>query len=547
MSQEIINNFLKKGFLLSPDVFTSLKNIELDELNEKIEKIEKCPIVLNSDILLLINADETLTNVNWKEFEKSRMLLEKGRDESMYGVFLDLMNYNISEEKKVMLNKILDDIKKPEKTVIIEKTKEKNDSSVIILKMYEEENTKKTVDTFVQHYRARYNTLRKLLSNRQEMQNVVSISRIFNKKVGEELSLIGLISDKQITKNKNILLTIEDLSGKFNVLINKGKEIYDLAKDLVLDEVIGIKGIMGDKIVFANNLFLPEIPQNEDIKKCEEEVYVAFTSDLHVGSKHFLEKDFLKFISWLNGEIGSSNQKEVSQKVKYLFVLGDLVEGVGIYPGQEEDLEIKDIYEQYVKVAEYLSLIRKDINIIICPGNHDALRIAEPQPLLNKKYTQLLWDLPNVIMVTNPCLINIHSSKDFEGFNVLIYHGFSFDYYGDNVESIRLSKPNISERAELIIKYLLQKRHLAPTHASTLFMPSEKEDPLVIDKIPDFFVCAHIHKASIGQYQNVTNICCSCWQSIKEFQIRVGHKPDPSRVPIVNLKTRETKLMKFCD
>ena len=29
------------------------------------------------------------------------------------------------------------------------------------------------------------------------------------------------------------------------------------------------------------------------------------------------------------------------------------------------------------------------------------------------------------------------------------------------------------------------------------------------------------------------------------FQEKVGHHPEPSRVPIVNLKTREMKILKF--
>jgi len=547
MNQKFVNNFLEKGFLLSPDVIDSLKNIKLIEFSEKIKKISEGPIIINKDLFLLINAGEHLVNINWNEFEKSRTFLEKGRDNNMYNVFLDLMNYNISEEKRAMLNQVLEGVKKPE-DIHFDDNGRDSFSSVVVLKMYKENEKKKTVDTFVQHYRSRYNSLKRILQNRNELQNVTSINRILGKSDREQVSLIGLIFEKQITKKGNILITLEDLSGKIRVLINKNRgDIYEIAKDLVLDECVGVSGVMGDRIVFANNLFLPDIPHGKQIKKCDEDIYAAFTSDFHVGSVDFLENDLLKFIKWLNGEVGSSEQKDISKKVKYLFVVGDLVDGVGIYPGQEDDLTIKDIYEQYQKCAEYLSMIRKDIKIIVCAGNHDALRIAEPQPVLSKKYAESIWNLPNVTIVTSPSLVNIHSSNSFEGFDVLLYHGFSFDYYGDNVDSIRISKPNISERAGLIIKYLLQKRHLAPTHTSTLFVPTEHEDPLVIEKVPDFFVCAHIHKAIVNQYQNVTNICSSCWQKRTEFQSRVGHVPEVSRVPIINLKTRETRIMKFSD
>jgi len=40
-------------------------------------------------------------------------------------------------------------------------------------------------------------------------------------------------------------------------------------------------------------------------------------------------------------------------------------------------------------------------------------------------------------MVSNPSTINIHSSDNFPGFDILIYHGYSFDFYVAEVESIR--------------------------------------------------------------------------------------------------------------
>jgi DNA polymerase II small subunit len=86
---------------------------------------------------------------------------------------------------------------------------------------------------------------------------------------------------------------------------------------------------------------------------------------------------------------------------------------------------------------------------------------------------------------------------------------------------------------------------LAPTHTSTLYIPDVDRDPLVIESIPDFFVTGHIHKSSVSSYKNITIICGSCWQSKTPFQEKVGHHPEPCRVPIVNLQTREAKIMRF--
>ena len=124
-----------------------------------------------------------------------------------------------------------------------------------------------------------------------------------------------------------------------------------------------------------------------------------------------------------------------------------------------------------------------------------------------------------------------------------MYHGYSFDYYIANVDDIR--NQGGYDRADLVMKFLLQRRHLAPTHTSTLYIPEIREDPLVIGSIPDFFVTGHVHKCSVSNYKNITLISGSCFQTKTPFQEKVGHHPEPGKIPIVNLKTREIKILKF--
>jgi DNA polymerase II small subunit len=97
------------------------------------------------------------------------------------------------------------------------------------------------------------------------------------------------------------------------------------------------------------------------------------------------------------------------------------------------------------------------------------------------------------------------------------------------------------------MKFLLKRRHLSPTHGGCPYIPDSEEDPLVIKKIPDFFATGHIHKTSVANYRNITLISGSCWQSKTAFQEKVGHHPEPSRVPLINLQTREVKILKFGD
>ena len=180
---------------------------------------------------------------------------------------------------------------------------------------------------------------------------------------------------------------------------------------------------------------------------------------------------------------------------------------------------------------------------MICPGNHDALHLAEPQPAFNPKYVGPLLELSNVKLVSNPSIANICGGQDFSGFDVLMYHGYSFDYYVSNVDAIR----NLGgyTRSDLIMKFLLKRRHLAPSFTSTPYLPLHGEDPLLIKKIPDFFLTGHIHYVMAANYRNITMINGSCWQSKTSFQEKMGHEPEPGRVPMVNLKTREIKILKF--
>ncbi len=418
--------------------------------------------------------------------------------------------------------------------------------NVEITYTYNDKLEKKEVSSFTRYFNARYKTIRGILQNRAELSNPLSINRILDMKEKDAVATIGMVFEKEETKNGNIVLTIEDQSSSIKVLINKDKkEIFETAKNIVYDEVIGVTGVSGGKIIFANSLVIPDVPVGKEFKKAKDEVYAAILSDLHVGSSLFLESDFLKFVSWINGEAGNERQREMASKVKYVFIAGDLVDGVGIYPIQQKESAIDDIYGQYNHCAKLLSKIRRDVHLIIIPGNHDAMRLSEPQPMLYKDYAEALWNLPNAIMLTNPAYVNIHKEDGFPGFDILLYHGYSFDYFADNVESIRQKRPNISDRADLVQKFLLQRRHLAPSHTATLYVQDTEKDPLVIERIPDFFISGHIHKAAVSNYRSTTMISGSCFQAKTPFQEKVGHEPEPGRVPLVNLQTREVKMLKF--
>ena len=108
-----------------------------------------------------------------------------------------------------------------------------------------------------------------------------------------------------------------------------------------------------------------------------------------------------------------------------------------------------------------------------------------------------------------------------------------------------MSGKEISDRPVLVSKFLLQRRHLAPTHQSTLTMPDPEKDPLFIETVPDIFVTGHIHKSAISSYRGTTIIAASSWEKQTSYQEKFGHKPDLCKVIAINLKTRKPTIIDF--
>jgi len=317
-----------------------------------------------------------------KFFLEKNVLVSKPFIERMTQENIDLEKFYDASKEKIQknpstpLNEHLDIfLGKGEEPSLIPSSISSSSTKVKIVSSSEIETRKWGVQDFVSLFNKRFDALEKLLKNRTELQNLLSINRIKQKREKDNLSIIGLVKDKHYTKNGNIILDVEDRTGTIIVLANKNKQdIFDAANDIVLDEVIGIVGVNGDNIIFANNIIWPDVPLDRELKKSPDEVYAAFLSDLHVGSDHFLEEELMKFINWLKGEVGSEKQRALAKKIKYIFIIGDLVDGCGIYPGQENELAIPDICDQYEECSKFLKEIPNDIHIIISPGNHDAVR-----------------------------------------------------------------------------------------------------------------------------------------------------------------------------
>jgi len=535
--KKIISFFIKKKHLLSLDELKQLENEEtpsmIDEnyLNQLFFKITKQKNKHSSNFYLNLELSSTSSNLQ---------LLSK----QIYSPN-SLSNPNIQATTNIITPNLPHSLLSNLKTNNLQHISSFSDNSNLEIKFsYVDVAKKREPSDFSQLFKKRFIAIEKILRNRRELQNVTSINRILTKKAKEDVAIIGLVLDIQKTKNGNIVLLMEDPTSQIKVIVNKTKpSIFSLTSEIVYDEALGITGTYMDGVIFATNILFPDIPLTTELKKSPDECYAAFISDIHIGSNNFMAEEFNRFISWLNLEYGSDQHRAIAEKLKYLIIAGDLIDGVGIYPMQESELNIKDVVEQYSALAKLLSKIPPHIKIILSSGNHDAIRISEPQPPPYKDFAAALYSLPNVYFVSNPAVVNIHKSQNFTGFDVLIYHGYSFDYYVANVDALRLKGGY--KKGENILKFLLKKRHLAPTHSSTLYIPDVESDPLVIDLVPDFFATGHTHYTVVSNYRTTTLISGSCWQAKTAFQEKMGHEPQPCRVPIVNLQTRAVRILNF--
>jgi len=401
-------------------------------------------------------------------------------------------------------------------------------TKVEVMDEYDINKEEKDVPEFLSYYNDRYDRMRKLLTRRTQLQSATTIKRLKNRDEGEQATTVGLVNDKYSTSSGKYIVEIEDKTGTFKALVDERE-----GDMIVPDEMIGLQGNMGGDIIYANNVVRPDLPIPQgQTATTEEDVKAAYISDLHIGSEDTLHERMNRFADWLSTDAASD--------IGYLVIAGDLVEGVGIYPGQEEELEVADIYDQYEMFEDWVDRIPEDIQIIAGPGNHDITRLSEPQPRIQEDVFPRIKDYDNFHRVQNPQTVRLHGIES-KGLKHLMYHGYSFDDHVDRIQELR---ENAYDEPERVMIDLLKRRHLAPTYGSNQLSP-EAVDHMVVEEEPDVMVSGHFHSHAVSSYKGVNVVCSSTFQAQTDFQKRVGHEPDPGKVTLMNFKNRKTEVKQF--
>jgi DNA polymerase II small subunit len=462
---EIIQIFAESGFQVDPQALNILKSGSLERIQDVLESIDRSVLVVGTE------------HIRIAEIARSE-IVENLNDINPVVILTDITNQS---------------------TCIGEYT------------------------DFVQFFKHRYSILGNMLRKRISGRPIESL-RKRNLDLKEQFSIIGMVLDIRTTTKGHKLIEMEDPTGTLPVLIHKekDKELFELAGSILMDEVIGVTGMISNdgELMFANKIIRPDIPNTQNtFNRSKIKAKAVFISDIHVGSKTFLEDAWLKFLDWLGDDIN------------YLVIAGDVVDGIGVFPGQDKELAISDIYKQYEKAAGYLNDVPEHIRIIISPGNHDAVRQAEPQPRFPEKITRMFRD--DITFVGNPALVEIG------GIRVLIYHGRSMDDIIASTPGFSYSDPakTMSE--------MLKLRHLSPIYGGRVSIAPEKKDHFVIDLIPDILHCGHVHTVGVSRYKDVLTVNSGTWQSQTEFQKRMNLQPMPARATVVDLANMKYEILSF--
>ena len=417
-----------------------------------------------------------------------------------------------------------------------------------------------TVMDFHELFKDRFSRIRRIYMSRIDTRNAISIraaierkreayaTKTLKRKGGRRQKqratvIIGMVKNKTISKSRNIILEIEDQETSMICVIPsgrkglQGKELIKKGNSVLLDEVVCVSGYVDqDGRLIADDVIFPDIPAAREIGRARRDVYAAFISDIHCGSNEFLEEEFDRFVDWLKGIDVPDEKKDLVSKTEYLFIAGDLVDGVGVYPGQEKDLAIPSIHDQYALLASKLKRLPQRIKIIAIPGNHDACRQALPKPPIPEEFAEALYALgKRITMLGDPSVVAV------EGVKVLLTHGDSLDDLVTQIPGASYKDP------ALPMIELLKKRHLVPLYGGKTELAPVHRDWMVIETVPEIVHFGHAHHNAVNNYRGVQVINSGTFQDQTDFMKKQGVVPTPGIVTLINLRNGAPAVETFYD
>jgi DNA polymerase II small subunit len=404
--------------------------------------------------------------------------------------------------------------------------------------------TAEGVEGYTALFRSRFEKTMRILAQRPDSKRISKVSAVKQRvRMGKQVErdeknlhgvassiiVAGLLMSKRTKKNE-VELAIDDYTGILTA-ISTTEDAKKQASTLALDQMVmlELENGKGRPGLTIKSVMMPDIPDHLP-NKSKSEAYAVLISDLHVGSKYFMKREFLRFLDWLS----SSSDDDIVKKIKFLCLGGDLIDGIGIFPNQDKELLEIDAAKQMNHAAQLLAKVPKHIKVLVIPGNHDLGRRALPQPAIPRKdLGEQAYGLENCMMLGNPAFVELNGVK------VLMYHGQSLDDIIATTPGLSYSKPSEA------MKVLLKARHLAPIYGERTPIAPEQEDMMVITEVPDILHSGHVHVVDVQSYRGTLVVNSGAWQSQTKYQQTMGITPTPGMAVIVNLATLQPVVYDF--
>lgn len=389
---------------------------------------------------------------------------------------------------------------------------------------YEDLRIEGTYEEFQAHRASRYSGIRSLLEARGLALR--SVREVLES--GQEGYAACAVNDVRLSDGR-FVLRLEDPSGVWTAVAPaKDRRLSEKLELLARDMVVAVRAMgRGGRLVVRDVVF-PEVSTSRNAFRGPD-IRVCVISDVHVGSSKFEREAFEEFLDWLSDEWEALN-------VKYLVVNGDLVDGVFVYPGQREELELKSLREQFAEAGRLLSRVPKEVKVVYLPGNHEPVRRALPQPPVPREFRPVLDPEGRFEYAGNPALMELGGAR------LLFSHGQTMD---DVIQlSSRFSYSNLREEVGEVMEVFLRCRHLAPTVEVTPVLPLPR-DPLVIEEVPDVLAMGHVHVAAVKTYRGVRMMNSGTWQGQTRLQRSVGLEPTVGTVALIDARDLSARVLKF--
>ncbi len=482
MTQEllpILNRVLEKGYQLTPEAFTHLQALPLEQMKAIVDRALK---------------------------------VAEGRAD----LFVLDQEFLLSLSKTPEPRQVIREALQPLATKI---------ASRLEVTPMDEPSPLGDVNGFIDLFNSRFAQLEIILKRRVDVRDAIPLSQAVKLPVKSKFKTIGLVGEKRARSNR-LFLELESPEASITVMVSSG-EALEKGMEVLNDQVICIDGLKYSEDLFiANDLIWPDVPIH-DSGRADEPVCAVIIGDVHVGSKYFREDLFEKFIRWMNMDLGPPASRELASRVKYVVIVGDLVDGIGIYPEQLDELTLTTQAAQYEEAAGLLAQLSDNVEIIIIPGNHDAVRRSLPQPPIPESYAPSLHKNERVHLIPNPSTVSLHGVK------MLLAHGKALDDILSSTPGYDFHNPIKG------VELLLRCNHVAPIYGQSTPLAPEKIDRLVIREIPDVFVMGHIHIFEHRKYKNVTLVSSGSFQDQTPFQRRMKIDPTPGVISVFNLMNHQ--------